>query len=872
MPAPELRTLGRYTIRRVLGRGAMGVVYEGLDPKLDRAVAIKTILKAHLDDSAARDYSARFVREAHAVARLNHPHIVQVYDFGEEGDIAYLVMEFIRGRELQGYFNAGERFEPKEAVRIMSELSSALEFAHQSGIIHRDVKPANVMLDSQGHTKLTDFGVARVQDTTRSHATQAGTLVGTPAYMSPEQITGTAIDRRTDVFAAGIILYQFLTGELPFSGGPWTIAKKIMQDQPALPSSINTTVSPLFDAVVGKALVKEPDGRYQSMRAFSVALKRALEGKAEEDDADRTVVQPAARAAPSGAQATGSQPATHPGSYPGMQDADVEFWRSIKDSNDAEDFESYLRKFPNGIYADLAQRKLGKLRDAGEQVRREAKAKLEAEARAREIEENANREAAEEAKRQAAERAKLEAEQRKRAAEEKAKRDAEALARRQQEQARKAQAAVASAEQTIIAPRPGAAPPGDRAGASSRPIVIGAAVAIGLAVAAAAAWYATRAPAPQAPQAKPEPRIEQPSPAQQQAAEKATADKAAADKAAADKLAADRAAAEKLMAEARAAAEKAAAERAAAQKAVADLAAAERAAADRAAAARLATERAAAERVAAERVAAERKATAERAAAEKLAAERAAAEKLAADKAAAERSAADRAAAEKAAAERAAAEKAKAEQARLAAAAAASPFPQAGDSWTYRLTEPKPAGKPGPRNYTVRVALASEQAIVERFSLEGGPSGEWTHGRGRYLASLGRSLFSPYLSVFEELSPPARLGAIEIKDEKCKTQYLCEAEGRVVGRESIGVTAGNFETIKIVVDHKWRPAVVRSQSAPAGWFGTRRLTVWYAPAVKRAVKFSSRGTVDIVLGTRAGDNSAPPDTDFDLELVSYQLR
>jgi len=292
-PVPELKTLGRYNLERTLGKGAMGVVYEGVDPRLGRRVAIKTILKSHLDADTAKEYSMRFVREAQAVARLNHPNIVQVYDFGEEGDIAYLVMEFIKGKELKTFFDASERFDLKEAVRIMAELCEALDFAHNAGIIHRDIKPANVMIDAQGRTKLTDFGVARVQDSDKTSVerTQAGTMVGTPAYMSPEQITGGNIDKRTDVFSAGIILYQFLTGEKPFTGsGAWTIAKKIIQEEPALPSSVNNAVTPLFDAVVNKALSKSPETRYQSARDLGIALKRALDGKGEEDDDDKTVV------------------------------------------------------------------------------------------------------------------------------------------------------------------------------------------------------------------------------------------------------------------------------------------------------------------------------------------------------------------------------------------------------------------------------------------------------------------------------------------------------------------------------------------------------------------------------------------------------
>ena len=442
--AEELKTLGRYNIERTLGKGAMGVVYEGLDPKLNRRVAIKTILKTNLDPDTAKDYSMRFSREAQAVARLNHPHIVQVYDFAEEGDIAYLVMEFIRGKELKSFFDSNERFDIREAVRIMCELLDALDFAHNAGVIHRDIKPANVMLDAQARTKLTDFGVARVQDVDRQHAerTQAGTMVGTPAYMSPEQITGANVDRRTDVFSAGIILYQFLTGEKPFTGGgAWTIAKKIIQEEPPLPSSLNNAVTPLFDAVVNKALSKNPDTRYRSAKDFAIALVRALEGRGGEEDSDKTVVgemsipraassapqprPPAAVEGRSGGTSSGTQNSSH--------EVELEFWRAIKDGNDPDDFELYVQQFPSGIYAALAKRKIAKLRgvapeetnakaneknEAEEAARREAevKIKLEAQKNRLEAEAEAKRHAEAKAKREA-EFAKREAELKKRVAE-----------------------------------------------------------------------------------------------------------------------------------------------------------------------------------------------------------------------------------------------------------------------------------------------------------------------------------------------------------------------------------------------------------------------------------------------------------------------
>src|SRR5437764_4798327 len=332
----------------------MGVVYEGFDPNLGRHVAIKTILKSHMDERVAKDYSSRFRREAQAVGKLNHPNVVQVHDYGEEGDMAYLVMEFIKGRELKTYFDENQRFDLKAAVRIMSELCEGLEFAHKAGIIHRDVKPGNVMLDAEQRVKLTDFGVARIQDATGTHMTQAGSMVGTPAYMSPEQIAGRPVDARSDVFSAGIILYQFLTGEMPFTGqGAWTIAKKIMQDEPALPSTLDRALSPVWDEIVSKALAKEAGKRYQSARALSQALKHALEGGSTDDDSEKTIVIPAKKGIPAPAR-------------PGQQEAELEFWRSIKDGNDPEDFELYIQQFPNGIYAALAKRKISKMRSGAD--------------------------------------------------------------------------------------------------------------------------------------------------------------------------------------------------------------------------------------------------------------------------------------------------------------------------------------------------------------------------------------------------------------------------------------------------------------------------------------------------------------------------
>jgi serine/threonine protein kinase len=260
--------LGKYEIRRELGKGAMGVVYEGFDPIIERTVAIKTIRPEQLEKMQAVEILARFKREAQAAGRLNHPHIVAIYDYGEvvaeggqaaaEGEsarIAFIAMEFIKGRELKDYFDGNERFPVKETERIMSELLDALDHAHKNGVTHRDMKPANVILLGDGKVKVADFGIARIES---SELTQAGTILGTPSYMSPEQFLGQPVDARSDLFSCGVILYQFLTGEKPFTGTVTTIMHKVLKEEPLPPSMLNVTLPPAWDVVVKKAMAKSP--------------------------------------------------------------------------------------------------------------------------------------------------------------------------------------------------------------------------------------------------------------------------------------------------------------------------------------------------------------------------------------------------------------------------------------------------------------------------------------------------------------------------------------------------------------------------------------------------------------------------------------
>jgi serine/threonine-protein kinase len=284
------------------------------------------------------------------VARLNHRNIVQVYDFGTEGDLAYIVMEHIQGKELKDYFDANERFDLKTAFGLMIELLDALDFAHEAGIVHRDIKPGNVMVDVNGRAKLTDFGVARVAEPANpAEATRLGAIVGTPSYMSPEQVQGQPVDRRTDIFSAGIILYQFLTGQKPFEGTQFVLQQKIVMEDPVWPSAI-VQVPPEFDRVVARALAKEVEQRYQHAREFAAALKRILEGKPPEDP-DEVLSHPLpaalARASPDASVMGG--------------EAETEFWNEVKDSGDAEDLKLYVEQFPRGKFVEQAKRRIAEL-------------------------------------------------------------------------------------------------------------------------------------------------------------------------------------------------------------------------------------------------------------------------------------------------------------------------------------------------------------------------------------------------------------------------------------------------------------------------------------------------------------------------------
>src|SRR5580765_264858 len=256
----SLQTVGRYEITGELGRGAMGVVYKALDPTIGRTVALKTMrLDVHGLD--AQEMVRRFQNEARAAGVLNHPNIVTIYDAGEEDGIFYIAMEFIEGTTLQEMLSEQRVLATDEVVQLTRQICRGLDYAHSNGIVHRDIKPANIMITANGTVKIMDFGIAK----SGGQVTNTGQVLGTPNYMSPEQVKGRPLDGRSDLFGMGVILYEMLTGEKPFAGqNVTTIIYKIVNENPIAPRDLDVTVHPGLSAIVTKALAKAPDDRYQT--------------------------------------------------------------------------------------------------------------------------------------------------------------------------------------------------------------------------------------------------------------------------------------------------------------------------------------------------------------------------------------------------------------------------------------------------------------------------------------------------------------------------------------------------------------------------------------------------------------------------------
>ncbi|HVF07186.1 MAG TPA: Stk1 family PASTA domain-containing Ser/Thr kinase [Actinomycetota bacterium] len=265
----------RYQVEARIGAGGMAEVFRGFDPVLSRTVAIKVLLPQFARDTS---FVHRFRREAQAAARLNQPNIVGVYDSGSDDETQYIVMEFIEGRTLAEFMSAGRRPTPVQAAEIAQKIAAAIAAAHAQGVIHRDIKPGNVMVTRDGTVKVMDFGIARMLGP--ETAPQTSAVLGTASYLSPEQAQGTPVDARTDIYSLGAVLYELLTGRPPFTGdSSVAVAYKQVNETPELPSSLNPDVSPSMDAVVMKALSKNPSNRYQSAEEFSADLARVIAGE-----------------------------------------------------------------------------------------------------------------------------------------------------------------------------------------------------------------------------------------------------------------------------------------------------------------------------------------------------------------------------------------------------------------------------------------------------------------------------------------------------------------------------------------------------------------------------------------------------------------
>ena len=257
----------------------MGVVYRALDPAINRPVAIKTIKLAEITDPAERGrLHERLVREAQSAGILSHPGIVTVYDVGEEGDITYIAMEFVSGSSLEKLLLAPVAPEPQTVVGILQQTAAALDYAHKKGIVHRDIKPANVMLDEDGSAKIADFGVAKIAQS--QQMTQTGMVLGTPNYMSPEQVQGKSVDGRADQFSLAVVAYEMLTGEKPFAAETLTtVLYKIVSEEPLPPQHLNPSLGWAVAMVLNRALAKDPAKRYPTCSEFVTALEAALKTK-----------------------------------------------------------------------------------------------------------------------------------------------------------------------------------------------------------------------------------------------------------------------------------------------------------------------------------------------------------------------------------------------------------------------------------------------------------------------------------------------------------------------------------------------------------------------------------------------------------------
>ena len=273
MEKPELKQFGRYEILSELGRGAMGVVYKARDPQIDRLVALKTVSLWGQEPDEEKEFRLRFMNEAQAAGRLHHSGIVSVFDVGEnpENHDPYIVLEYVQGESLNRILSREKKLPLERSLRLAEEIADALDYAHDQGVVHRDIKPANILIAQDGHAKIADFGIAKLN---LAHFTVPGRVLGTPAYMAPEQLSGESVDGRSDLFSLGVILYAMVTGHSPFQGtSATTVCFKVANREPIAACALDMTLPPQLDVVISRAMAKDPNERYQRGSDFADDLR-----------------------------------------------------------------------------------------------------------------------------------------------------------------------------------------------------------------------------------------------------------------------------------------------------------------------------------------------------------------------------------------------------------------------------------------------------------------------------------------------------------------------------------------------------------------------------------------------------------------------
>src|SRR5262245_16435570 len=396
------RHLGKYEITEVLGQGAMVVVYQGFDPGIRRTVAIKTIRRELVEgERHAAAMLARFRNEAQAAGKLAHPGIVAVYDYGEDATVSYIAMEYVEGNSLREYIGRGTRFAERDAVSVMAQLLEALGHAHERRVWHRDIKPGNIIVMRNGRVKIADFGIARIE---ASDLTQTGVMMGSPGYMAPEQYAASQIDHRADLFAAGVVFYQLVTGAKPFVGTAEQVTYATCHTEPLRPSLADPGKGwERYDPVIAKALSKKPEDRYQSAEAFRAAVLAAHDAPAAAAVSEETIIvevlrpaaavelsgspKPPPSARPRGAAAIAAEPAAAR-RWPWVAAAVVVLaiagaaaWRFMPVATQKPDAESQLAKAR--AEAEEAQRRAKAAIADAEKARQQLEAERVAEAKAK---------------------------------------------------------------------------------------------------------------------------------------------------------------------------------------------------------------------------------------------------------------------------------------------------------------------------------------------------------------------------------------------------------------------------------------------------------------------------------------------------------